>query len=193
MLPKAVIDPGVSASSDDAFDTGHVAHGVLAVYADAVALDIKARSPEGRNAGIVTMCDAIPSRSITIKAASTVMKERMSKDADLLDAKKRAPVTRTSVSEPTARSWGPWNKNLEAVFFASQKERCFRKTRETCVFRQKVKLLRSCVVDFSELGVLLLGSCVLPFSPPPLPLFSPRFRNSFWSIPPRFVERNMSK
>ena len=48
-LQEAVTDPGVGASGDDALDlrvVGQVAHGVLNVYADALALDIKARSPE---------------------------------------------------------------------------------------------------------------------------------------------------
>ena len=54
-------------------------------------------------------------------------------------------------------------------------------------------LLRSCVFDFSDLGFLFLRSCVLRFSLPPLPLFFLRFRNSFWSIFPRFVQRNMSR
>ena len=53
MLPKsprlvhqqeALTHLGVSASGDDA--VGQVAHGVFNVYADALALDIKARSPE---------------------------------------------------------------------------------------------------------------------------------------------------
>ena len=39
-------------------------------------------------------------------------------------------------------------------------------------FRILVQPLRSCVFDFSQLGVLLLRSCVLPLSLPPLPLFS---------------------
>ena len=38
--------------------------------------------------------------------------------------------------------------------------------------KKKKKLLRSCVFDFSALGVLPLRSCVLHHSPPPLPLFS---------------------
>ena len=48
-LQEALGDPGVRASGDDALDlrvVGQVAHGVLNVYADAFALDIKARSPE---------------------------------------------------------------------------------------------------------------------------------------------------
>ena len=48
-LQEAVIVPGVSASGDDALDirvVGQVAHGVLNTFADALALEIKARSPE---------------------------------------------------------------------------------------------------------------------------------------------------
>ena len=41
-LQEAFTDPGVSASGDDALDL----RGVLNVYADALALDIKSRSPE---------------------------------------------------------------------------------------------------------------------------------------------------
>ena len=52
------------------------------------------------------MSDEILSRSITIKAASTVMKERISKEADFVDAesKKRVPAKRTSSSQPAAES-----------------------------------------------------------------------------------------
>ena len=82
-LQEALTDPGVSASGDDALDlrvVGLVAHGVLNVYADALARDIKARSPEERlNLNILKMSDAI-------KAASTVMKVRISKDDFVFDA-----------------------------------------------------------------------------------------------------------
>ena len=47
-LQEAVTAPGVSARGDDALDLrvgGQLAYGVLNVYADALALDIKARSP----------------------------------------------------------------------------------------------------------------------------------------------------
>ena len=86
---------------------GQVGHGVLNVYADALAPDIKARSTEEiLNLNILKISDDTPSRSVTSKAASTVVKECISKDADFFDArsKKRVPVTRTSGSEPTARS-----------------------------------------------------------------------------------------
>ena len=83
---------GVSASGDGALvirAVGQGAHGVLNVYADALALDIKAPSPEAiLNLKILKMSDEIPSRSVTIKAASTAMKERISKDA-FFDAKSK--------------------------------------------------------------------------------------------------------
>ena len=91
-LQEAVTDPGVSASGGDAIDhggVGQVAHGVLNVYADASALDIKARSPvEIFNLNTVRMPDDVPPRSTTTKAASTVVKERISKDADFLMQKR---------------------------------------------------------------------------------------------------------
>ena len=57
---------------------------------DALPLDIKARSPEEKlSLNILKMSDEILSRSLTIEAASTVMKERITKDADLFDAKSK--------------------------------------------------------------------------------------------------------
>ena len=89
-LQEALTDPGVSASSGDALDlrmVGQVAHGVFNVYADALSLDLKAPSPEEIfNLNILKMSDEILSRSILIKAASMVIKERISKDADFFDA-----------------------------------------------------------------------------------------------------------
>ena len=89
-LQEALTGPGVSASGDDARDlrvVGQVADGVLNVHADTLALDIGAPSPEGiQNLNILKISDEILSHSITIKAASTVMKDRISKDADFFDA-----------------------------------------------------------------------------------------------------------
>ena len=90
-LQEALTDPGVSASGDDAVVrvsgddaldlrvVGQVAHGDVNVYANALALDIKARPPEEiLNLNMLKMSDEILFRSI--KAASKVMKERISKD-----------------------------------------------------------------------------------------------------------------
>ena len=86
-MQETVKDSGVSASGDDALDlrvAGQVAHGFLNVYAGALALDIRARSPDEKfHLNIVKMSGEILSRSATIKAAST-MKERISKDAIFL-------------------------------------------------------------------------------------------------------------
>ena len=60
-LEEALTNPGVSVSGDDALDlrvVGQVAHGVL---------------------NMLKMSDEIPSRSITIKAASLLMQERIFK------------------------------------------------------------------------------------------------------------------
>ena len=81
------------------------------------------------------------------------------------------PVTRTSRSrltpEPKCFSRnGPSKKCLEAVFCLSEVA-LFQKHRKTC-FSKKVQLLRSCAFDFSELGVLLLRSCVMSLPHPPL-------------------------
>ena len=49
-VQEAVTDPGVSASGGDALDlrvVGHVAHGVLNVYADALALSHQSSSARG--------------------------------------------------------------------------------------------------------------------------------------------------
>ena len=80
-LQEALTDPGVSASGDDAVVrvsgddaldlrvVGQVAHGDVNVYANALALDIKARPPEEiLNLNMLKMSDEILFRSI--KAAS---------------------------------------------------------------------------------------------------------------------------
>ena len=80
-----------------------------------------------------------------------------------------------------------FKKNIVQNFFrscfsASQKVVFFRKSGNiVCFFfeKRKVQLLRSCVFDFSELGVLLLRTCLLSLSPPPLLVFSLRLRTSF--------------
>ena len=62
---------------------GQIAHGVLNWHADALALDNKARVAKGNfKLEHFEMSDEILFRSITIKAASTGMKERISEDAD---------------------------------------------------------------------------------------------------------------
>ena len=64
-------------------------------------------------------------------------------------------------------------KKIEAVFCFSEVA-CFRKIRENiCVFGKKGPTsLRSGDSGFSEVGFLFMRTCLLPFFPPPLLLFS---------------------
>ena len=93
-----------------------------------------------------------------------------------------APVTRTS--------------SLELQIFTRKRsvQNKFSELQENMFFSQKKSNFSEVAFSTSQKLLLrLLRSCVLPLSSLPLPLFSLRFRSSFWSIPPQFVERNISK
>ena len=117
------------------------------------------------------------------KQPARSLKKRISKDAVfLMQNRKRVPVTRTSGREPTARSWGHWiflsrKRSFQhkfRSFFSFSEAALFQKPGENMCFREKkVQLLRSCVFDFSELGVLLLKLCPAPVPSSASSLFSP--------------------
>ena len=108
MKQMSLFERFITASGDDALDlrvVGQVAHGVLKVLTPCHSTSKLRRQRKNFNSNILKMSDEILFRSITIKAASTVMKERISKDADfLMQNRKEVPVTRTSGSHPDCRN-----------------------------------------------------------------------------------------
>ena len=98
---------------------------------------------------ILNMSDGIPFRSVTIKAASTVLKERISKYAVsffFLKIEKRGPVARTAGSELISRGWVTGTKLF--FFFASRSGVVSEKHRESAVFFFQKKKKS----DFSEVA-----------------------------------------
>ena len=96
------------------------------------------------------------------------------------------PVTRTSDSWPTARSWGHWNQKfshgngLSKTNFRS----CFLLLRSWCFSKFHRKTCEKSPTS-QKLLFRLLRSCVLPLSLPPLPLSSPSKLHSCPSQPTR--------
>ena len=69
-----------------------------------------------------------------------------------------------------AATFSPRAKMFQKLFFSASLKLVFFNIAE-----HLSNLLRSCVFDFSELGVLLLRTCLLACSPPPLILCSTHF------------------
>ena len=109
----------------------------------------------------------------------------------------RFPVTRTSSSQPTAESWGHWNHTFSIGHSKHVFRNCFLLLRIWCfrnVWENKY-VLKMCPTsqklrfDFSELGELLLRTCLLACSPPPLVLYFLPLSNFILLFLPHFSER----
>ena len=91
------------------------------------------------------------------------------------------------LGSPEAKSFSVLPKIFRSCFLFLRSSVASEK-QGTCFFLEKIQFLRSRVFEGFASEEL---SCSFLFSP--LPLFSLRFRTSFWILRPRFVERNMSK